>query len=262
LHTALNNLGAAILRLGRLAESPAVFELRQEAFDTFGASVDARLYFLNMRVWHDYYVGEWDDAVNNIDEMTRTDLADGMFLGLPGMRLYRAIILVSRDEQYDPRAEAREQLARAEALDVSLRADALPEAVEALSLAGALDEALPLWQESHALAVAGNATIDDDQMLSFAWTAVRLGREADAIEAVAHLDDTPWRAAAGAIVRHEYATAQDLLIEMGHKVGAARAGLYAGGDRLPPAIEFFRSIGAERYVAIGEAALRGDDRAR
>jgi hypothetical protein len=262
LHSALNNLSASILISGRLSEAEAIFDQRQEAFDTFGSSADARLFLLTHRVWQNYFIGAWDVALDLIDEMSRTDLAGGMFLGMPSTRCYGAIMRAARDEHYDPRPEVTRQLAAAVAQSADLRLDMLPEAADALATGGALDEALPLWQEAQANALTGEASINADQTLHFAWAAVALGREADALEALPRLRDPVWRAAALDIARHEFDAAADKLTEMGHKVGAARAGIAARGDRVVAAVEFFRSIGATRYVAMGEAALRGDDLAR
>jgi hypothetical protein len=239
-------------------------ELRQEVFDRFGGSAETLLYFAGAQVMHDYNKGAWDSALSRIDEALQASAAAGMFVREVIMRIWRAAILSARDPQYDPRSDIHDALSVDGAADAGdiLRLDALVPAAETLALVGARDEAMRFWEEVRAGGMSGRSPLQYDRTLIFAWTAVHLGQEAAALGGLTHTRGGPWRDVAQAIIQHDFAAAVAMQTEMGHVLGIAQAGLFAGGDHRRRALEFFRSIGATRYVAMGEAALQRDSGAQ
>jgi hypothetical protein len=82
----------------------------------------------------------------------------------------------------------------------------------------------------------------------FAWLAVDLGRVEDAERVVERSPARTWAEVARAILAGDAATAGDLLGEIGQRPAEAYARLRAGGEHLSRALEFYRSVGATRYL--------------
>src|SRR2546423_4099988 len=106
------------------------------------------------------------------------------------------------------------------------------------------------------------------ELAFFAWVAVMLGREAELVE-VAERESfkSPWLRSALAVASRDFRAAADIHDEMGivaheafFRLRAAEQ-LVAEGRRaeadeqLRPALAFYRSVGAARYVREGEALL-------
>jgi hypothetical protein len=89
-----------------------------------------------------------------------------------------------------------------------------------------------------------------------AWTLVDLGRPDELRPALASLGAPPWAEAATAILDGAFVDAADRLAEMGEIVNEAYARLRAGSEaQVRRALEFYRSVGATRYVREGESLL-------
>jgi hypothetical protein len=90
---------------------------------------------------------------------------------------------------------------------------------------------------------------------AFIWLAIDLGRRNDAERVLEIFGPPRWTAAAKAILAGEVATAAQLLGEIGHRPAEAYARLRAGGGHINAALDFYRSVGATRYVREAEALL-------
>jgi hypothetical protein len=89
----------------------------------------------------------------------------------------------------------------------------------------------------------------------FGWLAVDLGRSKEAETVIRGSPFPRWAAVARAILDGDVATAASLLVEIGHRPTESYACLRAGGDYLPRALEFYRSVGATRYIREAESQL-------
>jgi hypothetical protein len=99
------------------------------------------------------------------------------------------------------------------------------------------------------------------------WTAADLGRGSELAAALERYSHVPWARAGIAFAEGKPAEAAEVCAEMGAvtdesyaRLAAART-LAAGGNRaeadvqVAPALAFYRSVGATRYVRVGEALL-------
>ena len=125
-----------------------------------------------------------------------------------------------------------------------------------------LSEALEGLRELHRFGFAAN------DLPSLAWVAVMRGREPELIELVERESFvSPWLRATAAVLAHDFRGAAEIYAEMGspahdafYRLRAAEQ-LVAEGRRaeadeqLRPALAFYRSVGATRYVREGEALL-------
>ena len=125
-----------------------------------------------------------------------------------------------------------------------------------------LSEALEGLRELHRF---GFATAD---LPSLAWVAVMRGREPELSELVERESFvSPWLRATAAVLAHDFRGAAEIYAEMGspahdafYRLRAAEQ-LVAEGRRaeadeqLRPALAFYRSAGATRYVREGETLL-------
>jgi hypothetical protein len=88
------------------------------------------------------------------------------------------------------------------------------------------------------------------------WALTDLGRGDEFAEYAEGTHSTPWRSAALAIAAGQAETAADVLAEMGNLADEAYARLRSGSDdQVRRALEFYRSVGATRYIEEGEALL-------
>jgi hypothetical protein len=112
-----------------------------------------------------------------------------------------------------------------------------------------LDEALPAIVQLRRLGFAGVWAH------SLAWVAWSLGRGGEFLEAArADESGTPWVRAARHVARGEFAAAAGILGGIGAKTEEAFYQL-RGGEQLGPALAFYRSVRATRYIREGEAML-------
>jgi hypothetical protein len=89
----------------------------------------------------------------------------------------------------------------------------------------------------------------------FAWLAVDLGRVGDARSAFENSPVFGWHEVARAILAGEAARAADLLAEIGDRPAEAYARLRAGGEQVQRALDFYRSVGATRFIGEADSLL-------
>src|SRR5439155_1986467 len=212
------------------------------------------------------WLGEWDEAMRLADEYIAECEAGQSQYGEEWVRDQRALMRHARGESEGARADMGVAMSLA-------RAASEPQAwVPVLVDSGLLSFELGRRDEADARVTEVLA----DQTRNFLHLAAvelatlmkQLGRPS---ELRAYLEDfsrpTPWHQAALAILDGGYAHAADLLDELGIVSLSARARLnaataFAASGRqaeadaqLRPALEFFRSVGATRYVREAEALL-------
>jgi hypothetical protein len=140
--------------------------------------------------------------------------------------------------------------------DKSQAFEQLANGAHLLSLVGAAAEARSLWAEALSTIASSSMEGLDDIWVLFAFAAVHLHAEAEAAAVVAPSANV-WGTAAQAILEHDFARAASMLRELGDVTDAALADMYAGGENASRALEFFRSVGAIRYINAIEAGEYG-----
>jgi class 3 adenylate cyclase/tetratricopeptide (TPR) repeat protein len=260
------NLGNLHSHFGNLEEASRAQAEGRRAAERFGDRAGIQ-WFAAERLWELYWRGEWDEAV----ELAAALLADveggAPRLNLePGARLIRGWVEFARDrtdEALDDLTELCTLVREADFLQGALPALALRARV--LSAAGRDDDArndvhelLRLWSER----AAGAAYWAVD--LAFAAAALDCAAEIET--ALSDAGETRWVEAARAVLRGDYAAAAELFARIGSRPDEAvarlaaatslhRAGQNGGGAQLEPALAFFRSVRASRYVVEGERLL-------
>jgi hypothetical protein len=244
-----------MVRLGRLREHEELLAEWGTTHDELGGTSHSRAWFATAHASAEYYAGRWDRALEGIEEFL-AGLPEGTTHYLESsMRSLQASIELAGDRLAEARVDAERAVAAAysdpQAFAPSLCTRATVRLAEGLKgEAGAdLQELLAFTDR---LVIGLNI---EAQLPAFAWLALDLGRGDDA---GAILDSSPpggWLDVARAILAGDAATAADLLGEIGHRPAEAYARLRAGGGHVHAALEFYRSVGAVRYVREAEASL-------
>jgi hypothetical protein len=213
-----------------------------------------------------YWLGDWDEAVLLADDYIAQCEAGRSEYGEDAVRDTRAMIRHARGDSDGANAD----MARAVSF---VRRMNEPQAWVSVFIHAALIS-LEQGRRDEADAYATEVLADPThtflnlQTVELATLTKALGR---ASELRLFLEDfprpTPWHQASLAILDGDYARAADLLDELGIVSLSAQARLHAAtafaasgrqaeaDAQLRPALEFFRSVGATRYVRQAEALL-------
>ncbi len=211
--------------------------------------------------------GDWDNAAALIDRFLEGQEGHYQAASVHG---FRALLRIARSDLDGARSDAERALMLARpAKDPQIVLTISALAAFAFLVAGdearggeTLDEALAGLREVREI---GFAAVESHML---AWVARALGRPEDFLEAVGgRSSDSPWLKAANAIAAGDFRAGADILEEMGLPARAAffrlRAAeqLVAEGRRaeadeqLRPALAFYRSVRATRFIREGEALL-------
>jgi tetratricopeptide (TPR) repeat protein len=257
LHHAHNNLAVSYLRLGRLDESEKLLKDWAGDFEEFGGTHYNRAWLLDSEASADYYAGRWDRAVEKISRFLGMLPKGGMHYLEPDILTVRALIQLARDRVVGAHTDVeRSIVVSRRAGDPQTIAPSLCTRAGLLVAQGRATEAIADFEELTAIGerlVTGLGTTG--QVPAFAWLAFDLGRIADAEAALERSPSTPWKDAARAILGGDAAEAADLLAEIGHRPAEAYARLRARGRDVQRALDFYRSVGATRYIREAEALL-------
>ena len=144
----------------------------------------------------------------------------------------------------------------------------LPACAHIFSLAGERDRAVPLARELiEALGGGAGMQFAVINLPVFASAARQLGLEQDLLGALAERGQTPWTEAVRAYSQREFAAAAEILQRIGGRPDEAEARLRAAeqlvaegrraeaDEQLRQALDFYRSVGATRYVSECEVLL-------
>jgi tetratricopeptide (TPR) repeat protein len=263
-----NNLAWAYVAAGRLPEARGTFETRLTNARHYGLQADVR-WGVAMLCYNNYLWGDWDATLRLADEL----LADPLARQEHETALTpRAAIRLGRDDL--PGAWADVQYA----LELTAGMEDLEE--RACVLAMGVRVALAADSRSDAEALAGELDkILGDVLTREVWAANTLfelacalhalGRPLDPlVNAAASHPGRVWHRAAAALAQGGTAEAVELLAGAGAETYAAHFRLLladelaaagrtdeAGVER-ERALEFYRSVGATRYLRDSEADLR------
>ena len=268
LSTAYNDLSAAYQMLG---DMDAAYAARVEA-----ARVAERVGSASQMRWFQgaltdalYRRGEWDDALRKGE-----DFLLGVDEGSPHVLTWQvsAIRAEIRFAQDDPGGAISDAHTALEAGRSTGQSDWLCYILSACahiySLASDRDRASPLAREflqavSRDRAI-GFAAIN---LPAFASAARLLGLAGELVDVLADLPETPWTAAARAYAQNDFIAAAEILHQTGSRPEEAEARLRAADQlvslgrgaeadaQLRPALGFYRSVGATRYIRDCEALL-------
>jgi tetratricopeptide (TPR) repeat protein len=257
LATAQNNLGVSIVELGLLKQFDQNLEERRETIEQRGSTAGTRAWFFAAQANANYFAGRWDAALVWADRILG-ELQEGESHYLePDVRPVRAEIEFARDKPSEALAEAeRGVVVASRSRDAQTMAGSLCVQAFLLLASGRPEMAATAFEQilnlGHGAAPGLNVS---GGLPHFAWLGVDLDRRAEA-EAVVKPSEAPrWKAAAAAILAGDALRAADLLGEIGHRPAEAYARLRAGGEQVNVALDFYRSVGATRYIREAESQL-------
>jgi hypothetical protein len=261
---AYNNLSATLFQVDFRESAENLLEARRLARRIGGEAAAA--YADSSWILDLCWLGEWDESVKLADEYIAECEAGRSEYGEDAVRATRAVISHARGDTEGANADMERALWLARRLnEPQAWVPALVYAALISYEQGQRDEA-----DSYVTEVLADPTHTflNLQTVELATVTKALGRPT---ELRGFLEDFPrptrWHGAALAILDGDYARAADLLDELGMvslsahaRLNAATAfaasGRQAEADvQLRPALEFFRSVGATRYVRQAEAVL-------
>jgi len=249
IHRSYNNLMESYRRTGNWPAASRTLAENREVGESYG--IPATLWWLRAEEAHDGYVtGRWDEAVAAVgDVIAQAELRRGGYLE-PVARAVRAKIRFARGDDRG----AEEDMNRA----AELAAGSDPQVAGTVFGARAL-----MLLEAGARAEASRALDDALAIPSYIYAVVdvayllrELGRSEEAGPWLSALGRLPWTAVGEAIAAGDLDRAAELLQDMGNVAEEAFVRLRTGREAdVRRALEFYRSVGASRYVHEGEAML-------
>ncbi|HZC28155.1 MAG TPA: hypothetical protein VE269_00310, partial [Gaiellaceae bacterium] len=249
-----NNIGTMYVTLGELETAGEHIVECHRLSEHYGHHGFARFAEGGPLLGMAYHAGRWDDVIAGADAFL-ADMSPN-YQRAPALAL-RSLVRLGRDDT----AGAAEDAERA--LEVARPAGDPQIVLPALSIASTIrysvgdeqsagelvDEAVPEIRRLRQLGFAGVWAH------GLAWVAWALGRGAEFLAAV---DDdqleTPWVRGARAVGRGEFTAAADAFGAIGAKTEEAFYRLRSG-EQLGPALAFYRSVRATRYIREAEERL-------
>ena len=205
-----------------------------------------------------YRRGAWSDALELAERAIAPAEGGTPHYNAPQAYLVRGLIRAARDDASGAVADAEKALVLVEGTgDLQQLGFVLPVSAYVLALAPESDLALAPLQEFLDL-LRRNRTLGFGVMVLpvAAVAAVRLGLEGELTAALDAHAETPWTTVARMYASGDFAGAAEVLHGTGSKPDEAEARLHAGTEeQLEQALEFYRSVGATRFVREGEALL-------
>jgi class 3 adenylate cyclase/tetratricopeptide (TPR) repeat protein len=262
-----NNLFATLAGMGELARAADAIAAGEPVAKRFGKSGVVR-WFLLERVHVEYWAGQWDAALDLLEETLR-EVGQTGALSRYALEV-RGRVRLARDDIRGALTDAENGLELARiAQDPQTLHPALSFLALVLLSTGREEEAEVLADELLALDVAGHRVSPPaSAVFDLAWVLRARGRGSQLIQAIARSGvPSPWTEAAAAIVGGELLRAGTIYEGMGNlpneaytRVRAAEQLVHEGrrGEadvQLRKALSFFRGVGARRYVKEGETLL-------
>ena len=214
-----------------------------------------------------FELGDWDQCARAADEFLAESAALGPHYYDAYVRGSRSWLRLARGDVEAALEDQKELLISArQAKDPQILHPALAVSAYVLAAAGRADEGQRILDE---LLAAGTAVLSD-LFVSFTdciLAAEILGRRDEARRWLGARSNSPWFAAARALADQEFVRAAESLDSMGAARSAALARLRAAQElvktgrqadvdnQLRHALNFFRSVGATRFIREGEALL-------
>jgi tetratricopeptide (TPR) repeat protein len=226
----------------------------------YGQHGSVRFIEAGSAVAHRYFAGEWDDALARAEKVIAESEQGARFYQMGGIYAFRGVVRLARgdDEGAEADAERSVELVRPLGDPQAVNPDLAMAAFILISVGNRqrADETVTEALESlRPLRHLGFAVMESP---SLAWTALMLGREA---ELVAEFEREPfkssWLRAAVAVASRDFRTPAEIFGRMGLKSHEAFFRLQEGSEaNVLAALDFYRSVGATRYVREAEEALQ------
>jgi class 3 adenylate cyclase/tetratricopeptide (TPR) repeat protein len=264
---ARNNLGAMSLLLGDIPrahrESVEAYRIALRS----GHLVAAHWSTAGPVLAQEYFLGEWDEAVRRADEAIDSGIRSYQS---SASHAFRSLMRIARGDTEG--AESDAQLA----VDLALPAQDPQLVLSTLAMAAVVFQSAGSEARAREFVDMTLAGLRDLVQIGFAitwahglaWVAFVQGRPEEVGDALKDEPaPTPWLHAARAVVDGDFRRAADTFGEMGvptleafYRLRSAERlvgeGRRAEADaQLRPALAFYRSVGAARYVREGEALL-------
>jgi DNA-binding SARP family transcriptional activator len=265
------NLQGLLVFVGQLpAASEALRAYRQDV-ERYGTA-DQRNWLRAVEAHEAALYGQWDEAARILDERISEAESGITHYSDPACYALRASIALARGDLQAASDDSERALERARRTkDPQLLAPTL--AVRAI-----VELAQGQWEQASSLAseVLQHGAVLIPALLELhptvtpielVWLIRDLGREAEFLSVLELAPSTPWHEAARAIADGDFTHSVELVARIGApsvdayaRLRAAqeltRVGRVSGAhDHLEPALDFFRKVGAARYLALAEALL-------
>jgi len=248
-HHAVNNMITGLTQLGRTRDVPPLLERWGTLFDEIGGAHFSRLWFLIAQAEYAYQVGEWETVSTRLDEFS-TSIPQGQPHYLqPASLILQAMMHLARGQDASAvrNADQALEIARREQ-DPQALVPILCVHARLCANTGRREAAAADWAALVAIKDVVPDSMTQDGVVHFAFVASELDKRDEAGEIIDRCPAEAWVAVARAIIAEDFATAADLLDEMGRKTEAADVRLHAGPDHVRLALQFYKSVGAVRYI--------------
>ena len=252
------NYASCLAELGRIRAASEMIEQARAEAERFGT-----LFYLDWfdaeRTVYMYYAGEWDDAIDLIgDVLHRVEASGSSSFMRPVILETRSKIELARGDPAGALSGTAEALETARgAKDPQILHPCMAAYAAVWAQLGRLEEAAAVVDDLLANWGAQKMFSSAFWLLDLAYALVPLGR-AQLLDGVLERVPipTPWADAARAHAAGDFVAAAELCAQMGAKPHEAYSRLCSGDQRqVQRALEFYRSVGATRYIREGEALL-------
>jgi tetratricopeptide (TPR) repeat protein len=237
-----------------------------------GGSEDQRRWFSVAKAGEDMLDGRWDEAKTNMGNLIADIDAGGAAYYLDaGALVIRAMISLARGELEVASADTEKALQRARKVrDPQILAQVLLIRATVLLAQDRRDDAASLATEllgrGSVFVVALLELAPSATPIELAWLVRDLGMEDQLARALAPTPPNPWFESAAAIARGEFEKAIKLVVGLDAPSVEAYTRLRAAQEMaagrsseavplLQPALAFYRSVGASRYIAQAERLM-------
>ena len=265
-----NNRQALYFLYGDIPKARAAEEVTLELASHFGQQAFVRFVETGPSVGNRYLAGEWDDALARAEAILAEAEAGMRFYQTDAIYCFRGLIRLARGDDGGAESDAERTIEYAREIrdpqalhpDLSRAALIFQSTSNEQRAEETLSEALEGLRELHRFGFAAH------DLPSLAWVAVMRGREPELSELVERESFvSPWLRATAAVLAHDFRGAAEIYAEMGSPAHDAFYRLRAteqlvaegrraeADEQLRPALAFYRSVGATRYVREGETLL-------
>lgn len=257
---ALGNGASRLFRSGRIAESLAMYEEAEALARQYGQRGFQR-WLQPVYVSSLYETGRWDEAWQRVESFI-AELESGSphYLAFEAHN-WRALLRTTIDDRSGALEDTEAALEYADrAGDPQAQYPTQAGISFILAELGLADRSAEVLAGTLAAARSqSNVVFKESGTHVLAWTLTMLGRGDEAVAVLERASETPWIEAGIAFARGEPVAAAEILTGIGALASAAYCRLSAArrGDlaQLEPALAFYRSVGATRFVEEGELLL-------
>jgi len=255
----LNNMEVRTALAGDLAGSWRLAQEAMELAGRYGVQSFVRFIQHGAVITHLYVSGEWDAVVERADALIREVEEGSPHYNASNPYGRRALVRLARGDDAGALSDAEHALELARpAGDPQVVITVLAEAGRVYLETGDTERAKALFDEALEL-VRGMPDLGFTvyPLHTLAWLAWSLEREADVEPFVKrNRASSPWLPIAEIVLAGDFHGAGELMADAGAPTWAAFYRLQsAAEDDVRAALEFYRGVGAERYVRQGVAKL-------